>query len=102
MCLICGYGNFSVGLLKFFQQNMDNMLKSCGKAANSHQIRVFDNHIYYLHLHKVMALRPNLGVIVAGGWAGVESYNGRSKPPGAFFLGLFLFYSGYYNYQEIL
>ena len=42
-------------------------------------------YLYYLRLHKVMALRPNLGVIVAGGWAGVESYNGRSKPPGAFF-----------------
>ena len=57
--------------------------------------------MYYLRLHKVMALRPNLGVIVAGGWAGGESYNGRSKPLGAFFLGLFLFCSGHYNYQEI-
>ena len=50
---------------------------------------------------QVMALRPILEVIVAGGWAGGESYNGRSKPLGAFFLGLFLFCSGHYNYQEI-
>ena len=48
-----------------------------------------------------MALRPILEVIVARVWAGGESYNGQSKPPGAFFLGLFLFCSGHYNYQDI-
>ena len=37
--------------------------------------------MYYLRLHEVMALRPILEVLEAGGWSGGESYNGRRGLP---------------------